>query len=105
MGSGRNQRENDGFRHSCLSIEPPGVIGPWAMSMLRKAPKPPPTNVEAPEPVPVIPLSEMHISKVGLDLIKHFEGLRLAPYDDVGALAIGFGHSNRSNKPPLVTLD
>ena len=29
----------------------------------------------------------------------------MAPYDDVGALAIGYGHSNRSNKPPLVTLD
>ena len=90
---------------SSLQVEPTGVIGPWAMSLLRKAPKPPAANVEAPEPVLVIPLSEMHISKVGLDHIKHFEGLRLTPYDDVGALAIGYGHSNRSKKPPIVTLD
>src|SRR3990167_10910210 len=41
--------------------------------------------------VPVIPLSKMHISNIGLDMIKHFERLRLAPYEDVGALAIGYG--------------
>lgn len=62
------------------------------------------------EPAPVEPpkrggLFGLHMSDKGLALLKHFEGLRLAPYDDNGSLAIGYGHSNRSEKPPYVTPD
>ena len=89
-----------------LQISPTGTVGPWQMGILRERPKGLPEQTSSPTAdVPVIPLSEMHISKAGLDMIKHFEGLRLAPYDDVGSLAIGYGHSNRSNKLPVVTID
>lgn len=36
----------------------------------------------------------MRISQVGIDLIKHFEGLRLEPYQDsIGRWTIGYGHT------------
>jgi lysozyme len=103
-----------------------GVVGPKTWAALDKAPKKPqdapialepkPTLPPTPEPKPAPeppvasgtkrePIGDMHMSQKGLDLLKHFEGLRLAPYDDNGSLAIGYGHSNRSRKPPLVTSD
>jgi lysozyme len=87
-----------------LTIGSTDVVGPWQMGKLMEAPKLS-VNSGPLEGVPALPLAEMHISKAGLDLIKHFEGLRLIPYDDVGSLAIGYGHSNRSLKPPVVTPD
>jgi GH24 family phage-related lysozyme (muramidase) len=101
-----------------------GIVGPKTWTALDKAVKKPDVAPTAPEPKPIPeptpepkpapeppvvvgtkrePIADMHMSKKGLDLLKHFEGLRLAPYDDNGSLAIGYGHSNRSRKPPIVT--
>lgn len=65
------------------------------------------TPPEAPEPQDDErkPVADMHVSTGGIGFIKRFEGLRLEPYDDNGSLAIGYGHSNRSKKPPVVTPD
>ncbi len=39
---------------------------------------------------------ELKMAEVGLDLVKHFEGLRLKPYrDPVGKFTIGYGHLMR----------
>lgn len=39
------------------------------------------------------PSSNMKMAEVGVDLIKHFEGLRLTPYRDAGGkMTIGYGH-------------
>jgi GH24 family phage-related lysozyme (muramidase) len=106
-----------------LGLVVDGIVGPktWAAMAnapekpqdAHTAPKPPeplPTE-EAPKPVPAPPVAsgtkrepigDMHMSKKGLDLLKHFEGLRLEPYWDVSAWAIGYGHSNNSKKPPTV---
>jgi lysozyme len=50
------------------------------------------------------------MSKKGLDMLRRFEGCPkdketglAIPYDDRGSLAICYGHSNRSKKPPVVT--
>ena len=44
----------------------------------------------------------MHISKVGLDLIKKFEGCRLTAYADVaGVWTIGYGHTGKDVVPGL----
>jgi GH24 family phage-related lysozyme (muramidase) len=81
-----------------------GVCGPLTWAKLASA-----ANSEAPKPEPVpdvpvlVPVAGFKTSQKGLDLIKHFEGLRLTPYDDNGSLAIGYGHSNRSKRPPVVT--
>lgn len=49
----------------------------------------------------------MILTKEGLELIKHFEGLRLKAYDDgYGFLTIGYGHTGRDVHPERVlTLD
>lgn len=96
-----------------------GVVGPLTWDALSKAktsqkpvepPKPPEQSPppETPKPAPGTkrePVEAFHMSAKGLDLLKHFEGLRLTPYDDRGSPAIGYGHSNRSEKPPHVTPD
>jgi GH24 family phage-related lysozyme (muramidase) len=82
-----------------LKIEATGLLGPWAYDRLKGAPSAVSEAPKAPEQT----TNELHTSPKGLALIKHFEGLRLAPYDDNGSLAIGYGHSNRSKKPPVVT--
>ena len=42
----------------------------------------------------------MRISQTGLDLIKHFEGLRLEAYEDIaGILTIGYGHTGTDVYP------
>jgi lysozyme len=100
-----------------------GIVGPKTWTALDKAvkkpdvaptaPEPKPTPEPTPEPKPAPeppvasgtkrePIADMHMSKKGLDLLKHFEGLRLEPYWDVSAWAIGYGHSNNSKKPPTV---
>ncbi|MGH6821688.1 MAG: glycoside hydrolase family protein, partial [Methylocella sp.] len=98
-------------------LKPDAVVGAKTWAAL--GPYPPPTgNVEAPvaspkSEVPItFPVSGLHISKQGLNLIKHFEGCPTdkltglaVPYDDNGSPAICFGHSNRSQKPPIVTAD
>jgi lysozyme len=83
-----------------LGLGPTGVVGPWLMSKLLEAAKAP---VEPPKPATERkPIADMHMSDKGLDLLKHFEGLRLTPYMDNGELAIGYGHANHSKKPPKV---
>lgn len=43
------------------------------------------------------------LNKAGLDLIKHFEGLRLKAYRDaVGVWTIGYGHTDMTGNPPRV---
>lgn len=97
-----------------------GIVGPRTWGALTTATQKPgeapkPSEPNPPKP-PVKPIPEptsqaeqrvnasgLHMSSKGLDLLKHFEGLRLEPYDDRGSLAIGYGHSNRSQKPPIVT--
>jgi lysozyme len=107
-----------------LGLVVDGVVGPKTWAAMANAPekpqdgptapepKPTPTPIPEPKPAPVPPVAAgtkrepigtMHMSQKGLDLLKHFEGLRLTPYDDNGSLAIGYGHSNRSRKPPVVT--
>lgn len=91
-----------------------GIVGPltWAALAAPKKPLPPATGQPEPPKVPSgeqtknrVPANTLHMSPKGLELLKHFEGLRLEPYDDRGSLAIGYGHSNRSQKPPVVTDD
>jgi lysozyme len=107
-----------------LGLVADGIVGPKTWAAMANAPQatekpaetpnqpPVSTTPEPPKPAPAPPVASgtkrepiagMHMSKAGLDLLKHFEGLRLAPYDDNGSLAIGYGHSNRSRKPPIVT--
>lgn len=45
----------------------------------------------------------MNLSNQGLTLIKEFEGLALEAYDDVGHLAIGYGHNVIGNEPFKIT--
>lgn len=45
----------------------------------------------------------MKINQAGIDLIKHFEGLRLEAYKDVaGVLTIGYGHTGPDVLPNTV---
>jgi lysozyme len=109
-----------------LGLVVDGIVGPKTWAAMANAPEKPqdgstaPKPTPEPEPIPPLkpapvppvpvgtkrePIGDMHMSQKGLDLLKHFEGLRLAPYDDNGSLAIGYGHSNRSRKPPIVTDD
>jgi lysozyme len=107
-----------------LGLVVDGIVGPKTWAAMANAPEKPQDGSTAPkpkpEPIPPLkpapvppvpvgtkrePIGDMHMSQKGLDLLKHFEGLRLAPYDDNGSLAIGYGHSNRSRKPPIVTDD
>lgn len=43
------------------------------------------------------------ISPKGIELIKEYEGLRLKPYNDVGRLAIGYGHTGYVTKTMNIT--
>ena len=46
----------------------------------------------------------MKTGKAGLDLIKHFEGLRLKAYQDsVGVWTIGYGHTKTAVKGMVIT--
>jgi lysozyme len=48
----------------------------------------------------------MPINQKGIDLIKHFEGLRLDAYvDPVGVLTIGYGHTGSDVKPEMTITD
>lgn len=41
----------------------------------------------------------MKVNQKGIDLVKRFEGLRLAAYiDPVGILTIGYGHTGKDVK-------
>ena len=45
----------------------------------------------------------MNVNQKGVDLVKRFEGLRLAAYvDPVGILTIGYGHTGKDVKPGQV---
>lgn len=45
----------------------------------------------------------MKVNQKGIDLVKRFEGLRLAAYiDPVGILTVGYGHTGRDVKPDQV---
>lgn len=86
-----------------LTVEPTGVLGPWAMGELKKPKQPPAGNVEPPKPVPdpLSPIEVLHPSDFALSWMKRFEGLRLEAYDDRGTWAIGYGHNASSRRPPL----
>lgn len=90
-----------------LQVEATGLLGPWAYDRLKREPSAATGQPGGTEQTGNTrkPPETLKTSQKGLDLIKHFEGLRLAPYDDVGSLAIGYGHSNRSNRPPKVVPD
>jgi GH24 family phage-related lysozyme (muramidase) len=56
----------------------------------------------APEPEQWVPPQSGQINQAGLDLIKHFEGLRTTAYKDpVGIWTIGYGHTSMAGPPPV----
>jgi GH24 family phage-related lysozyme (muramidase) len=56
----------------------------------------------APEPEPWEPPATGQINQAGLELIKHFEGLRTTAYrDPVGIWTIGYGHTSMAGPPPV----
>ncbi|HEY9880348.1 MAG TPA: lysozyme [Leptolyngbyaceae cyanobacterium] len=65
-------------------------------------PQPMPTAPKPPTP-PVAPSGSKTINAAGLEIIKHFEGVRLKAYQDsVGVWTIGYGHTSMAG-PPNVT--
>jgi GH24 family phage-related lysozyme (muramidase) len=56
----------------------------------------------APEPEQWQPSHSGQINAAGLELIKHFEGLRTTAYlDPVGIWTIGYGHTSMAGPPPV----
>jgi GH24 family phage-related lysozyme (muramidase) len=93
-----------------------GVCGPLTWGKLAVAPMSGlPEHIPVPEPHELPkpgrgPVADLHMSKKGLAMLRRFEGCPTdpltglaVPYDDRGSLAICYGHSNRSKKPPVVT--
>lgn len=49
-------------------------------------------------------MNALHISQAGIDLIKHFEGLRLEAYKDpIGVWTIGYGHTATAQPGQQIT--
>lgn len=63
-------------------------------------PMPAPPEPVTPPPPPPTPSTGRRINAAGLEIVKHFEGVRLKAYQDsVGVWTIGYGHTSSAGAP------